>query len=302
MAWLGFVLRWWLIISLVSLVAIVAIAAWERFVMTRLRFDRWRVKVSRDPTSRTRFIREVMRVRRIRVEPGRDSGPPGSRRAADRRDDRRSHDVDHARIGLRRPPACAAAIGPSSSGPTGPGPGRPPMRRGGAGSGRPGAIRSPGSRRTRRGGAVPLGIRRATWVCSGPGLLTWPRRARCGEGVLEAMADIVLINPRFEVSYWGMEHALPFLGKRANLPVACLPLLAALTPGEHTVTLIDENVEAIDFDALRRADIVGVTGHERAAVPDEGDPDRAEARGAASRSSAGRWSPSRRTTSTAWPT
>ncbi len=28
------------------------------------------------------------------------------------------------------------------------------------------------------------------------------------------MADIVLINPRFEVSYWGMEYALPLLGKR----------------------------------------------------------------------------------------
>ena len=74
------------------------------------------------------------------------------------------------------------------------------------------------------------------------------------------MADIVLINPRFEVSYWGMEHALPFLGKRANMPVACLPLLAALTPDEHTVTLIDENVEAIDFERCARADIVGVTG------------------------------------------
>ncbi len=71
---------------------------------------------------------------------------------------------------------------------------------------------------------------------------------------------IVLINPRFEVSYWGLEHALPLLGKRANLPVACLPLLAALTPGEHEVTLIDENVEAIDFASLEAADVVGVTG------------------------------------------
>ena len=44
------------------------------------------------------------------------------------------------------------------------------------------------------------------------------------------MADIVLVNPRFEVSYWGLEHALPLLGKRATLPTACLPLLAALTP------------------------------------------------------------------------
>jgi radical SAM superfamily enzyme YgiQ (UPF0313 family) len=78
--------------------------------------------------------------------------------------------------------------------------------------------------------------------------------------MVSTMADIVLINPRFEISYWGMEHALPYLGKRANLPVASLPLLAALTPGEHTVTLIDENVEAINYDRCAKADIVGVTG------------------------------------------
>jgi radical SAM superfamily enzyme YgiQ (UPF0313 family) len=74
------------------------------------------------------------------------------------------------------------------------------------------------------------------------------------------MAHIVLINPRFDISYWGMEHALPLFGFKAMLPVACLPLLAALTPPEHAVTLIDENVEAIDFELCARADIVGVTG------------------------------------------
>jgi len=74
------------------------------------------------------------------------------------------------------------------------------------------------------------------------------------------MADIVLINPRFEVSYWGLEHAMPLFGKRATMPVASLPLLAALTPGEHTVTLIDENVQAIDWQRVAKADIVGVTG------------------------------------------
>jgi len=36
------------------------------------------------------------------------------------------------------------------------------------------------------------------------------------------------------------KHALPALGAKAVLPVACLPLLAALTPGEHRVTIIDE--------------------------------------------------------------
>lgn len=74
------------------------------------------------------------------------------------------------------------------------------------------------------------------------------------------MARIVIINPRFEVSYWGLEHALPLFGKQANLPVACLPLLAALTPADHQVTLWDENVTPLDFDTIARADIVGLTG------------------------------------------
>ncbi len=75
------------------------------------------------------------------------------------------------------------------------------------------------------------------------------------------MADIlVLINPRFQVSYWGLEHALPLLGKKCNIPTACLPLLAALTPPGHSVTIVDENVEPIDYDRLARADIVGLTG------------------------------------------
>jgi radical SAM superfamily enzyme YgiQ (UPF0313 family) len=74
------------------------------------------------------------------------------------------------------------------------------------------------------------------------------------------MADIVLINPKFEMSFWGAERALPLIGKRANMPIAALPLLAALTPSEHRITLIDENVEPINFDRCAHADIVGVTG------------------------------------------
>ncbi len=74
------------------------------------------------------------------------------------------------------------------------------------------------------------------------------------------MADIVLINPRFEPSYWGLEYALGLLDVSANVPVSALPLLAALAPEGHSYTIIDENVEAIDFDRCARADIVGVTG------------------------------------------
>ena len=71
------------------------------------------------------------------------------------------------------------------------------------------------------------------------------------------MARITLINPRLEViHYWrpGM------LRKRAIFPPVSLPLLSALTPAEHHVTIVDENVETLDFDRIARSDIVGLTG------------------------------------------
>ncbi len=74
------------------------------------------------------------------------------------------------------------------------------------------------------------------------------------------MAEIVLVNPAFETSYWGLEYALPLFGKRANVPPASLPLIAALTSHEHHVSIVDQSVEKLDFERLSRADIVGVTG------------------------------------------
>ena len=65
----------------------------------------------------------------------------------------------------------------------------------------------------------------------------------CPKGRRRAAARIALINPRFNISFWGHDHVMPIVGKRANTPVAALPLLAALTPQEHAVTLIDENIE-----------------------------------------------------------
>ena len=74
------------------------------------------------------------------------------------------------------------------------------------------------------------------------------------------MARICLINPRFPTSFWGLNHGLPILGKKANMPVLALPVLAGLTPPGHEVVLIDENIEDIDFDSLKSFDIVGITG------------------------------------------
>ena len=53
---------------------------------------------------------------------------------------------------------------------------------------------------------------------------------------------------------------MPLFGKKANLPVANLALLAALVPKQHDVTLIDENVEDLGFDRVAEADLVCLTG------------------------------------------
>jgi radical SAM superfamily enzyme YgiQ (UPF0313 family) len=74
------------------------------------------------------------------------------------------------------------------------------------------------------------------------------------------MAEIILINPRFDPTYWGLDYALPFFRKAALLPPLNLSLLAGLTPPEHSVSILDENVEEIDYERCRRADIVGLTG------------------------------------------
>jgi len=74
------------------------------------------------------------------------------------------------------------------------------------------------------------------------------------------MTSITLVAPCFEPTFFGRDHQLALFGKKANMPVAALPTLAALTPPEYDVTLVDEAVEELDFDRIAEADIVGLTG------------------------------------------
>ena len=74
--------------------------------------------------------------------------------------------------------------------------------------------------------------------------------------------SVCIINPKFEPSFWGFEFALPLMAGdiRSWVVTGALPALAALAPPHCDVTLIDENVEPIDFDALKSFDVIGVTG------------------------------------------
>jgi radical SAM superfamily enzyme YgiQ (UPF0313 family) len=74
--------------------------------------------------------------------------------------------------------------------------------------------------------------------------------------------SVCIINPRYDPSYWGFDFSLPLMpgDKRYSNVTGALPALAALAPPHCDVELIDENVEPIDFSALERYDVVGVTG------------------------------------------
>ena len=74
------------------------------------------------------------------------------------------------------------------------------------------------------------------------------------------MARIVIINPRFDPTFWNLHYALPIIGLKSVNTTGCLSLLAALTPPDHEIVVVDENVEDIDFDQCARADIVAMTG------------------------------------------
>lgn len=71
---------------------------------------------------------------------------------------------------------------------------------------------------------------------------------------------ILLINPKYPESFWSFRWAVNDVlpQKRAVNPPLGLATLAALTPGDWEVRIVDENVESIPLET--DADIVGVCG------------------------------------------
>jgi hypothetical protein len=80
--------------------------------------------------------------------------------------------------------------------------------------------------------------------------------------------SICLINSGFEPSYGGFEFALPLYpgDKRSAMISGSLSSVASLC-GAHNVTLLDENVEDIDWELMSQYDMVGVTGLEPRVLP-----------------------------------
>ena len=68
---------------------------------------------------------------------------------------------------------------------------------------------------------------------------------------------ILLVYPRFPVSFWSFGYIQRIGGFTAVMPPLGLAILAALTPPEFDIEIVDENIETIDFDA--ECDVVALS-------------------------------------------
>jgi radical SAM superfamily enzyme YgiQ (UPF0313 family) len=67
---------------------------------------------------------------------------------------------------------------------------------------------------------------------------------------------LLLVYPEFPKTYWGMQYSLPLFGKKALMPPLGLLTIAAMTPPEYEVRLVDLNCAPLTDDDLAWADMV----------------------------------------------
>jgi radical SAM superfamily enzyme YgiQ (UPF0313 family) len=72
---------------------------------------------------------------------------------------------------------------------------------------------------------------------------------------------VLLVNPEFPESFWGFQHALPFIGKRCGMPPLPLLTIAGMFPQSQDLKLqlIDMNVEPLTDKHLNEAEAVFIT-------------------------------------------
>jgi radical SAM superfamily enzyme YgiQ (UPF0313 family) len=70
---------------------------------------------------------------------------------------------------------------------------------------------------------------------------------------------VLLVYPEFPDTFWSFKHALKFILKKASSPPLGLLTVAAMLPETWEKKLIDMNVESLDDDHLRWADLVFIS-------------------------------------------
>jgi len=71
------------------------------------------------------------------------------------------------------------------------------------------------------------------------------------------MPNVLLVYPKFPLSYWGFQFAMDFVGRKACMPPLGLVTVAGMFPGDaYTVRVVDMNVETLSDAHLSWADVV----------------------------------------------
>ncbi len=72
--------------------------------------------------------------------------------------------------------------------------------------------------------------------------------------------NVLLVYPRFPITYWGLQHGLRIIGKKAALPPLGLLTLAALLPKNWCFRLVDLNTSILTDNDILWADAVFTGG------------------------------------------
>jgi len=67
---------------------------------------------------------------------------------------------------------------------------------------------------------------------------------------------LLFVYPDFDATYWGMQYALPLVGRRSFMPPLGLMTIAAMTPPEYEVRIVDMNCEPLEDKQIHWADMV----------------------------------------------
>ncbi len=71
---------------------------------------------------------------------------------------------------------------------------------------------------------------------------------------------VLLVHPAFPITYWGFQHALPIIDKRATLPPLGLITVAAHLPPTAELRLVELAVAPLDDATLAWAEVVLIGG------------------------------------------
>ncbi|MBZ5617423.1 MAG: B12-binding domain-containing radical SAM protein [Acidobacteriia bacterium] len=67
---------------------------------------------------------------------------------------------------------------------------------------------------------------------------------------------LLFVYPDFDPTYWGMQHALPLVARKSLMPPLGLMTIAAMTPEQYEVRIVDMNCEPLTDEHIDWADMV----------------------------------------------